>query len=60
MNLFSKIVMCSYLPILFLILIAYGAQGEKEKEAGILNKRGPTETPTTGADAPTGPTRSGV
>ena len=33
---------------------------EEEEEAGSRRKGGPTGTPTPGADAPTGPTRSEV
>ena len=34
-----------------------GSQWEEEQEAGGRRKRGPTGTPTPGADAPTGPDR---
>ena len=37
-----------------------GTQGEKEEKAGGRRKGGLTGTPTPGADAPTGPSRSGV
>ena len=46
----------------FLVRQKEGAQGEEEEEdqVGGQRKRGPTGTPTPGADAPTGPTQSGV
>ena len=37
-----------------------GAQGEEEEEAGGRRWVGSIGTPTPGADAPTGPTQSGV
>ena len=37
-----------------------GGQGKEEEEAGGQRKEGPTETSTPGADAPMGPTRSGM
>ena len=37
-----------------------GSQGEEEEEAEGLRYAGSTETPTPGADAPIGPTRSVV
>ena len=37
-----------------------GAQGEEEEEAGGRRRVGSIGTPTPGADAPTGPTQSGV
>ena len=37
-----------------------GAQGEEEKEAGGQRRVGSIGTQTRGADAPTGPTQSGV
>ena len=42
----------------FLVRQKEGAQGKEE--ARDRRKGGPTGTPTPGADAPTGPTRSGV
>ena len=37
-----------------------GAQGEEEEEAAGRRRVGSVGTPTPGADAPTGPTQSGV
>ena len=37
-----------------------GAQRKEEEKVGGRRKRGQTGIPTPGADAPTGPTRSGV
>ena len=37
-----------------------GAQGKEEEEAGGRRRIGSVETKTPGADAPTGPTQSGV
>ena len=43
-----------------LVLQKKGAQGEEEKVAGGQRKAGSIQAPMPGADAPTGPTQSGV
>ena len=44
----------------YLVRWKKGTPGEEEEEAGGRRKAGSTGTPTPGADAPTGPTQSGV